>query len=127
MRKLILSLFLVLPLAAQDVRPVATPEQVLAEVNARRATRGLPPYQLDPALAQGATACAIHRAQRGIQGHTANDFAFLPPGTRASSAGCAAWPTHLGWGSCSIYENARYAGAGFCQVGNIRYMHLFVR
>ena len=127
MRSLFCLVLLTLPLSAQDVKQVATPEQVLAEVNALRAQRGLPAYILDPQLAQGATACAIHRAQRGIQGHSANDFAFLPAGCRASAAGCAAWPVSMGWGSCVIYERAAYAGAGFCQVGNIRYMQLMIR
>lgn len=127
MRSLIFLALFALPLSAQEVRQVATPAEVLAEVNALRAQRGLPPYILDPALAQGATACAIHRAQRGIQGHSANDFAFLPAGCRASAAGCAAWPVSMGWGSCCIYERATYAGAGYCQVGSTRFMHLFVR
>ena len=128
MRTLFLLALFVFPLSAQEVRQVATPEQVLAEVNQLRAARGLRPYMLDPALAQGATACAIHRAQRGIAGHTHSDFSFLPAGCRASAAGCAAWPVSMGWGSCAIYDNYTYAGAGFC-IGRDgrRYMSLFVR
>ena len=130
MRILTTIALLALPVLAhcQEYKVVATPEQVLAEVNALRAQKGLPAYVLDPKLAEGATACAIHRAQRGISGHTSNDFAFLPAGTRASAAGCAAWPVSMGWGSCCCYDRYTYAGAGFC-VGpdGKRYMHLFVR
>lgn len=114
--------------ADDGVQVVATPEQVLAEVNALRAQKGLPAYVLDPQLAQGATAAAIHRARGRIDGHTHNDFAFLPAGSRATAAGCAAWPPHMGWGSCCIYERATFAGAGFCLgPDGKRYMHLFVR
>ena len=128
MRAFLFSLFLCCPLAAQEFKTVATPEQVLAEVNALRAQRGLPAYVLDPRLAEGALAAAKHRAVNHIDGHTRNDFGFLPAGSRASAAGCAAWPVGMGWGSCCVYDNARFAGAGFC-VGTDgrRYMHLFVR
>lgn len=128
MRALLVSLMLALPLAAQEFKQVATPAEVLAEVNTLRAQRGLPAFVLDENLARGATACAIHRAQRRIEGHTSNDFSFLPPGSHARGAGCAAWPVSMGWGSCCIYDRATHAGAGFC-IGpdGRRYMHLFVR
>ena len=102
--------------------------RALAEVNAARAQRGLPPYMLDEGLARGATACAIYRARHGMDGHTPNDFGFLPAGSQARSAGCAAWPVGMGWGSCCTFDNYQYAGAGYC-VGTDgkRYMHLFVR
>ncbi len=113
---------------AEEFKPVATAQQVLDEVNAARAARGLRPYVLDENLARGASACAQYRAVRGIAGHTHNDFSFLPPGTSAPAAGCAAWPVGMGWGSCCTYDNYTYAGAAFC-VGadGKRYMHLFVR
>ena len=127
---LLLAAFLFVPPAAhgQDAKPVATAEEVLAEVNALRAQRGLPPYILDTNLTHGAVACAEYRARHGIQGHTSNDFGFLPAGVRAGAAGCAAWPVGMGWGSCCCYDNYRFAGAGFC-VGadGKRYMHLFVK
>lgn len=113
---------------AEEVQPVASAQQVLDEVNATRSARGLPPFILDENLTRGAMACAVYRARNRIEGHTPNDFGFLPPGTHASSAGCAAWPVGMGWGSCCTYDNYRFAGAAFV-VGpdGRRYMHLFVR
>ena len=106
----------------------ATAEDVLAEVNALRAQRGMRPYILDTGLTEGALRCAITRAQQHQAGHTSNDFAYLPPGVRASAGGCAAWPVGQGWGSCCIWENATYAGAAYCiGTDGKRYMHLFVR
>lgn len=100
----------------------------LAEVNAARMRRGLRPFIYDPNLARAAAGCADWRAARLVAGHTSNDFAALPPGVNASSAGCAAWTPDWGWGACCSYENYTYAGAAFT-VGRDgrRYMHLFVR
>jgi hypothetical protein len=108
--------------------PVATAEEVLAEVNAARAKRGFPPFQFDEKLAEGAFKCAAYRAYTQTEGHTPNDFWFLPPGTHVRAAGCAAWPQGMGWGACCTYENWRYAGAAYV-VGpdGKRYMHLMVR
>ena len=113
---------------AEEVRTVATAQQVLDEVNAARAARGLRPYILDENLARGAAACAVYRARHRMEGHTPNDFAFLPPGAFARSGGCAAWPVGMGWGSCCTYDNYQFAGAAYC-VGpdGKRYMQLFVR
>jgi hypothetical protein len=126
----LLTLVLAVPAFAPAVepQPVATAQQVLDEVNATRAARGLRPFQLDENLARAAGACAVYRAQHRIEGHTPNDFGFLPPGTHARSAGCAAWPVGMGWGSCCVYDNYQFAGAGFCiGADGKRYMHLFVR
>ena len=103
-------------------------EDALAEVNAARARRGLPPFIHDPALSAAAASCADHRAQYLIAGHTSNDFNALPRGAHAVASGCAAWPAHLGWGACCTYDGYRYAGAAFA-VGpdGRRYMHIFVR
>jgi hypothetical protein len=126
----VLALVLARPvvLPAEEVQTVASAQQVLDEVNATRATRGLPPFILDENLTRAAMSCAVFRARNRIEGHTPNDFGFLPPGAHASAAGCAAWPVGMGWGSCCTYENYRFAGAAFC-VGpdGRRYMHLFVR
>ena len=113
---------------AEEVRTVASAQQVLDEVNAARAARGLRPFILDENLTRGAMACAMYRARNRMDGHTPNDFGFLPPGAHASAAGCAAWPIGMGWGSCCTYDNYQFAGAAFC-VGpdGRRYMHLFVR
>ena len=131
MRLVVLTaLILALPALAPaaDLQHVATAQQVLDEVNTQRAARGLRPYILDENLARGAAACAVYRAQHRIEGHTSNDFGFLPPGTQARSAGCAAWQVGMGWGSCCTYDGYQFAGAGYC-VGpdGKRYMHLFVR
>jgi hypothetical protein len=109
-------------------------EDALEEVNAYRAARGLRPFIRDDGLTQAAQGCADYRAERGITGHC-NDFSFVPEGSMARAAGCAAWAPHwngeewvYGWGSCCTYENWTYAGAAYV-IGRDgrRYMHLFVR
>ena len=102
--------------------------EALDEVNAARTARGLRPYARDAYLTAGAMQAAEYRAARLIEGHTGNDFAALPPGGFASSAGCTAWEPGMGWGSCCTYENHTYAGAAYAfgRDGR-RYMHLFVR
>lgn len=102
--------------------------EALDEVNAARASRGLPPFTRDPGLTVAARSAAVYRAARHMEGHTPNDFAHLPAGAHATAAGCAAWEPSWGWGSCCAYENWTYAGAAFA-VGRDgrRYMHLFVR
>lgn len=100
----------------------------LAEVNAKRAARGLPPYLPDPALTAAARAAAGARAARGLFGHTVNDFQFLPPGATAAAAGCAAYPDSYGWMSCAVYDRYRFAGAAWVRgADGRRFMHLFVR
>jgi hypothetical protein len=103
-------------------------EDALAEVNAVRAVRGLPPYLRDDNLTAGAKNVADFRAQHMIEGHTGNDFRGLPVGVTASASGCAAWHQGQGWGSCCTYERWTYAGAAYA-VGRDgrRYMQLFVR
>lgn len=113
------------------VRAVASmfgANDALAEVNATRVRRGLPPFKHDPLLTRGAMAAASARAQRRLPGHTSNDFGYLPAGARARGAGCAAWVPSLGWGACYTYENYSYAGAAWAMGSDgKRYMHLFVR
>jgi hypothetical protein len=100
----------------------------LDEVNAKRAARGLRPFVRDEGLAQAARACAQFRAAYGLFGHTSNDFAFVPAGTHATSAGCAAYPAGYGWMSCCVYDNYTYGGAAWVTGRDgRRYMHLFVR
>jgi hypothetical protein len=100
----------------------------LAEVNAKRAACGLRPFVRDEGLTQAARSCAQYRAAYGLFGHTANDFSFVPAGTCATSAGCAAYPAADGWLSCCMYDNYTYAGASWVTGRDgRRYMHLFVR
>ena len=117
-------------LASPATRSATSPvwAEALDEVNAVRAARGLPLYIRDDNLTAAAAGCAEFRAARLIAGHTANDFAALPPGTAASAAGCAAWEPAMGWGSCCTYDRYTYGGAAYA-IGRDgrRYMHLFVR
>ncbi len=107
----------------------AEPEAMdaLAEVNTVRQAKGLSPFVRDDQLTLVATEAARFRANALMAGHTSNDFGFLPAGTSASAAGCAAWEPEWGWGSCCTYDNYTHAGAAFA-VGSDgrRYMHLFV-
>ncbi len=103
-------------------------ENALAEVNAARAARGLRPFVEDEGLTAAAIGAADFRAARLLAGHTGNDFGFVPQGSFARAAGCAAWEPSFGWGSCCSYESWTYAGAAFSTGRDgRRYMHLFVR
>jgi len=103
-------------------------DDALAEVNAVRAARRLPPFIKDDNLTIAAYTAAKHRARHLCSGHTSNDFACLPAGCSASAAGCAAWHPSDGWGSCCTYDSYTYAGAAWALgKDGKRYMHLFVR
>jgi hypothetical protein len=101
-------------------------EDALDVVNKQRAARGLRAFQRDEGLSIAAEKCAQYRAKRLIEGHTSNDFAFVPKGTRATTAGCAAWAE--GFGACALYDNYRYAGAAWVRGRDGRnYCHVFYR
>ena len=103
-------------------------DDALAEVNAARVKRGLRPFLPDPLLEQAARTCAKIRSANRIAGHLSNDFAHLPSGASATSAGCGALEPSWGWGTCCTYENYTYAGAAWMMgADGRRYMHLFVR
>ena len=103
-------------------------DDALAEVNAARAKRGLRPFLPDPLLNQAARTCAKIRSANRIEGHLSNDFAHVPSGSSATSAGCGALEPSWGWGTCCTYENYTYAGAAWVMgADGRRYMHLFVR
>jgi len=114
------------------VQPVALAEganDALVEVNNARAQNGLPPYVYDPGLAQAASQAAATRAASLTEGHTANDFSYLPAGATARAAGCAAWPPSMGWGACATLDTGfTHAGAAYV-IGRDgrRYMHAFYR
>lgn len=116
------------PAASGTIPTEGSAADGLDEVNAQRAARGLRPYLRDEGLMQAARSCAQFRAANGLSGHTSNDFAFVPAGSWASSAGCAACPAAFGWMSCCVYDNYTYAGAAWATGRDgKRYMHLFVR
>lgn len=108
--------------------PKANPgDDALEELNVLRVRRGLRPYVRDEGLTVAARACAAHRASYLMFGHTQNDFAFLPAGSSADAAGCAAYPASYGWMSCCMWDNYTYGGAAWAlgRDGK-RYMHLYV-
>jgi hypothetical protein len=119
------------PALAQNSRraqkaPKAHP--ALDEVQRARKARGLRPFVEDKALTRAAMAAARYRAKRLIQGHTSDNFAFVPRGATARAAGCAAWERSWGWGSCCTYDRYKYAGAAWARGRDgRRYMHLYVR
>lgn len=99
----------------------------LDELNALRAARGLPAYVRDAGLTQAAGSCAVTRARTLCFGHLPNDFAHLPPGSRADASGCAAYPASYGWLSCAMWDRNTYAGAAWAMgMDGKRYMHLFI-
>jgi hypothetical protein len=100
----------------------------LDEVNASRASHGLRPFIRDEGLSVAARSAADFRAANLMEGHTSNDFSFVPSGSSATSAGCAAWGPSWGWGSCCTHDNYTYAGAAWAMGRDgRRYMHLYVR
>ncbi len=122
-----MKVFMLAILAALSFAVLANADDAIDEVNAERASYGLPPYVRDEYLSRAAESAAGYRAANLIQGHTANDFNALVPGDKADAAGCAAWSTG-GWGACETYGGYAYAGAAVV-IGRDgrRYMHLFVR
>lgn len=100
----------------------------LREVNSARAAQGLRPYTFDRGLSQGASRVAHARAANFIEGHTSNDFAYLPRGSYASAGGSGALSPSWGWGTCCTYDNYTRAGASWVRGRDgKRYMQLFVR
>lgn len=98
-------------------------------MNRQRAAHGVKPLVRDDTLSETALKCATYRAERGIQGHTSNDFDFLPDRNYrlATATGCAAWRD--GFGACGILES-KYTVAGAAVVvgkNGLRYCHVYYR
>ena len=98
-------------------------------LNAKRARMGLQPYLRDDGLTIGALNAAAFRASHLMFGHTSSDFSFLPPGSHASSAGCAGNGPQWGFMACNdTSRRFTYAGAAYAMGRDGRmYCHLFVR
>jgi hypothetical protein len=109
-------------------------DDALDEVNAKRATRRMPPYVRDEGLTIAARAAAKYRADHLLFGHVSDtnlgDFRFLPAGVsiKGVAGGCAAYPASYGWMSCCTFDNYTYCGAAWAPGRDgKRYCHLFVR
>jgi hypothetical protein len=127
MRLLFATLLAALALTPCVARAQADGRDALPEVNAKRASRGLPPFERDEELTRAAYACSAFRAAHGITGHTNDDFLFLPDRSLADATGVGAFPPSYGWMTCCTNESYRRAGAAWVMgTGGIRYMSLFV-
>lgn len=104
---------------------------VLEEVNANRASRGLRPYIRDEGLVLAARGAAEYRARLRIRGHVMEgrgDFGFLPVGTTAAAAGCGALEPSWGFQACAVYDDFTYAVAATVKgEDGLLYHQLFVR
>lgn len=103
----------------------------LDALNTARQSRGLRPFIRDEGLQAAAQSAAVFRAARRITGHvpgSPGDFGFLPSGTSASCAGCAATDASWGFLACEMWSNHTYAGAVWIQGADGRmYSHAFYR
>lgn len=114
--------------APKKVGAATTATEALDEVNAIRAKRGLRPYVKDDGLTAAAIGCAEFRASNRIAGHTRNDFQFVPGGSTARAAGCAANGPQHGFMACCVYDGYTYAGAAKVLGADGKlYCHLYVR
>lgn len=106
-----------------------TAVDAMAELNARRAGYGLPPFQTDPQLLQAAMNAASCRASLRHAGHLQNDYAALPagvPGYPSCVAGCGVYDGMFL--SCGSDDRKRFAGAAKARGADGRwYCHLFVK
>jgi hypothetical protein len=113
---------------SSEVQAVGESGDALDEVNTQRAQKGLRPYKRDEGLTEAAQKAAAYRAARRIEGHTSNDFAFLPSGCQAITAGCAAVTPGWGFLSCGRMDNHTYAGAAWVMGSEgKKYCHAFYR
>lgn len=113
------------------IAPAKVPGDPLAQVNARRAARGLRPYIADPGLTEAATAAVQYRARLRIRGHVQGgmgDFRFLPAGVEARAAGADWYGATEEFATCAMTDNYTYAGAASAVGPDGQWYHqLFVR
>jgi hypothetical protein len=118
------------PLRKIDAAVPSEGADALDELNAKRAAKGLRPYIRDEGLTRAARACAAFRAQHRLFGHVEGgrgDFAFAEPGVRVDATGCAAYPAHMGFLACAMWDDYTHAGAISVPGSDGRsYHHLFV-
>ena len=116
------------PIEIKPEPKIIIDDSALNEVNTWRARRGLRPYIYDECLTIAARGAAAFRAANLLFGHTSNDMSFLPSGSYATTAGCAAYEAHYGWLSCCMDDNYTFAGAAWAMGRDgKRYMHIFCR
>ena len=104
-------------------------DDALAEVNAKRVNKGLPPLRKDSLLCQAALLVSKQRAARGIHGHLPeSDFTYVHQvGGSASVGGCGALEDSWGWETCA-YDSPQYTVGGAAWVrgaDGLRYMTFF--
>ncbi len=103
-------------------------EDALAVVNADRAAKGLKPFIRDAGLTAAAIAACDYREAHRIEGHTGNDFQFLPAGCSADAAGCGAVPPIFGFATCCLNDDYQYAGAAWLRGRDGQnWCHIFCR
>lgn len=119
------------PKPTTSAKPIAPATDPLAQVNARRAARGLRPYVQDPGLTQAATAAVQYRARLRIRGHVQGgmgDFQFLPAGATATAAGADWYGATAEFATCAMTDNYTFAGAASAVGPDGEWYHqLFVR
>lgn len=113
---------------ARAAAPATDPADAFEELNAYRAANRLPPFTRDEGLFRAALAAATTRARQRLFSHTPNDFAFVPAGCKADSAGCAAYPASYGIMACGLRDDHTHAGAAVVMGDDGKaYWHVFYR
>lgn len=106
-----------------------TAVDAMADLNARRASYGLPPMRTDPQLLQAAMNAASCRASLRCAGHLLNDYDALPqgvPGYPSCVSGCGVYDGMFL--SCGSDDRRQLAGAAKALGSDGRwYCHLFVK
>lgn len=119
------------PVSAEATSQLKGSADAMAEVNAKRASKGLPPLRKDSLLCQAALLVSKQRAARGIHGHLPeSDFTYVHQvNGSASVGGCGALEDSWGWETCA-YDSPQYSVGGAAWVrgsDGLRYMTFFGR